>query len=106
MAPIRIIRPTAIHTWSTKTITITTMPIPMPSGITRTARSSEIQAEASTAPIAMPTAVTPCRIAAFDRSKLSAERAHSMTMNWSVAPAPQKSVVTASEIWPSRSRHR
>jgi hypothetical protein len=27
-------------------------------------------------------------------------------MNCSVAPAPQKSVVTASEIWPSLSRQR
>ena len=31
--------------------------------------------------------------------------AHSITMNCSVAPAPQNSVVVASEIWPSRSRH-
>jgi hypothetical protein len=29
-----------------------------------------------------------------------------MTMNCSVAPAPQKRVVTASEICPSRSFHR
>jgi hypothetical protein len=30
--------------------------------------------------------------------------AHFSTMNCSVAPAPQNSVVTASEIWPSLSR--
>jgi hypothetical protein len=34
----------------------------------------------------MPNAVTPCRIAALERSKPSAARAHSMTMNCSVAP--------------------
>ena len=37
----------------------------MPSGITRTERSSDTHTEASTAPSAMPTAVTPCRIAAL-----------------------------------------
>jgi hypothetical protein len=31
--------------------------------------------------------------------------AQSITMNCSVAPAPQNSVVVASEIWPSWSRH-
>ena len=106
MAPIAIITPTACHTWLTKFMMMTKRPMAMPSGMTRTERSSEIQAEASTAPMAMPTAVTPCRMAAFERSKFNAERAHSMTMNCSVAPAPQKSVVTASEIWPRRSFHR
>ena len=37
--------------------------------------------------------------------KPSAFAAQSMTMNCSVAPAPQNSVVVASEIWPSRSFH-
>ncbi len=87
-------------------MTITMRPIAMPSGITRTARSSATQIDATTAPRAMPSAVTPWRIAALERSKLSVVRAHSMTMNCSVAPAPQKRVVTASEIWPRRSFHR
>ena len=56
------------------------------------------------APMATPTATTPCSMLAFDRSRLSATSAHLMTMNCSVAPAPQNSVVTASEIWPSLSR--
>ena len=78
----------------------------MPSGITRTERWSATVTEASTAPTAMPSAVTPCSMAALERSNPSAARAHSMTTKCSVAPAPQKSVVTAREIWPRRSFHR
>ena len=52
-----------------------------------------------------PTATTPCSIDACDRLKPSAFAAQSITMNCSVAPAPQNSVVVASEIWPSLSRH-
>ncbi len=77
----------------------------MPIGSTLTEPRSETKRAASTAPMAMPTATTPCSIEACDRSKPSACSAHSITMNCSVAPAPQNSVVVASEIWPSLSRH-
>ena len=78
----------------------------MPRGITRTDWWSLTRAEAITAPRAMPKATTPWRIEARERSNPRLCRAHSMTMNCSVAPAPQNSVVTASEIWPSLSAHR
>ena len=52
----------------------------------------------------MPAATTPCSIDACDRSKPSAFAAQSIRMNCSVAPAPQNSVVVASEICPSLSR--
>ena len=106
IAPINTMITIAVQIWCVKIIAITAKPMAMPSGITWIERSSATQSEARTAPMAMPNAVTPCRIAALDRSKPSAARAHSMTMNCSVAPAPQKSVVVASEIWPSGSRHR
>jgi hypothetical protein len=66
---------------------------------------SVIQRAATTAPMAMPTATTPCSIDACDIDMPSERSAHSMTMNCSVAPAPQNSVVVASEICPSLSRH-
>ena len=53
----------------------------------------------------MPTATTPCSIDDCDRLSPSAFAAQSIRMNCSVAPAPQNSVVVASDIWPSLSRH-
>jgi hypothetical protein len=53
---------------------------------------------------ATPKATTPCSIDDCERLRPRATSDHLMTMNCSVAPAPQNSVVTASEIWPRRSR--
>ena len=61
---------------------------------------------ASTAPSATPKATMPCRMAAWLSGIPRLCSAHLSTMNCRVAPAPQKSVVTASEICPSLSRHK
>ena len=76
----------------------------MPTGSTTTARLSGMRRAASTAPSAMPTAETPCSMAPCASGSFRCCSAHLSTMNCSVAPAPQKSVVTASEICPSLSR--
>ncbi len=84
----------------------TMMPMATPNGSTRSAPRSGTKRAASTAPSAMPSATTPCSTAALFSGICSFVLAHSSTMNCSVAPAPQKRVVTASEIWPSRSFQR
>ncbi len=53
--------------------------------------------------MAMPMAETPCSMAPWASGSCRCCSAHLSTMNCSVAPAPQKSVVTASEICPSLS---
>ncbi len=77
----------------------------MPIGITVSDLRSGIMRAAITAPSATPIATTPIRFVAWSSGRPSDASAHLSTMNCSVAPAPQNRVVTASEIWPSLSRH-
>src|SRR4030095_77318 len=98
-----IIKTTATGSLVTKIIVITIKPIATPIGRTLTDLRSVMNLAAITAPSAIPTATTPCRYDACDRSNPSALAAQSSTMNCSVAPAPQNSVVVASEICPSLS---
>jgi len=56
-----------------------------------------------TDPIATPNATTAESWVALSISKLRAKAAHAIMTNLNVAPAPQKSVVTASESCPKRS---
>ena len=72
--PIRIISTMATASFVTKIIVITMRPMATPIGSTPTARRSVIIFAAITAPTAMPTATTPCRYDACDRSKPSADR--------------------------------
>lgn len=53
----------------------------------------------------MPTATTAVSWVARSRLKFRASAAQLSTIRRSVAPAPQNSVVTASDTWPSGSRH-
>ena len=85
-------------------MTSTMRPIAMPSGMTRTDLRRVMNLAAKTAPEATPTATTPWSMEDFERSRWSATSDHLMTMNCRVEAAPQNSVVTASEIWPRRSR--
>jgi hypothetical protein len=106
-APISTSSATASQWSLTKIISGTMQPIAMPSGITRTEprsvtmrRGHDRRRRRCRRP-PRPEVWMPC-----DRSQVpSARSAQSITMNCSVAPAPQKSVVTASEIWPSLSFH-
>ncbi|MNL41939.1 hypothetical protein D3C87_1643700 [compost metagenome] len=84
---------------------MTVMPIATPNGSTDSERRSGIRAAAMIAPTATPTATTAWSRAPWDRFSPSDFSAHLSTMNCNVAPTPQNSVVTASEIWPSLSRH-
>ena len=104
--PITVRSTIAIQRSRASIMAITTIPMAMPSGITLTDCRNETMRAAITAPIAMPTATTPCSWAALFRGYPSAASAHFSTINCRVAPAPQNSVVTASEIWPSLSVHR
>ncbi|MNT12240.1 hypothetical protein D3C72_1471610 [compost metagenome] len=84
---------------------ITVAPMATPKGSTDSDLRSGMRAAARIAPTATPTATTACSSAPWDRFRPSDFSAHFSTMNCSVAPTPQNSVVTASEIWPSLSRH-
>ncbi|MCY1363823.1 hypothetical protein D9M69_506020 [compost metagenome] len=62
--------------------------------------------EATMAPTAVPMVTTPVSAEAWVVLYSSATAAQASTMYLRLPPAPQNSVVVASEIWPSRSRHR
>ena len=84
---------------------ITITPMAIPSGITDSDFFNGMVRAEATAPRAMPTATTPTRLVAFSYGMCSDFSAHFSTISCKVAPAPQNSVVTASEIWPSLSFH-
>ncbi|MCY1381279.1 hypothetical protein D9M69_691670 [compost metagenome] len=73
-----------------------------PTGSTESARRSGMR-PARIEPTTVPRAATPISIEALSSWYPRWLRPHSMTISCSVAPAPQKRVVTASEIWPSLS---
>ena len=79
----------------------------MPSGITLVAVSSRMRIEATIAPTAVPRATTPPSDGGLRGAVAQGRGAPGQDDVAQVARlTPQNSVVVASEIWPSLSRHR